>query len=213
MGGFFGVVSTSNCVPDLFYGTDYHSHLGTKRGGLAIEGEVGFRNLIHNIENAQFRSKFDDVIDGLESTKGIGVISDFDDQPLVIGSHLGTYAVITVAKINNAEELAAAASGKGVHFSEMSGRSVNPTELVATLINEKSNFVEGIQNAQEKIDGSCSILLLTEEGIYAAPTGSAGLPSCWGRKTRALRPPWRRARFRTWGSRSSGSSDPARSCC
>ncbi len=182
MGGFFGVISTSNCVPDLFYGTDYHSHLGTKRGGLAVGDTSGLRSFIHNIENAQFRSKFEEAIDNLRSPKGIGVISDFDDQPLIIGSHLGTYAITTVGKIDNADELAESASSRGVHFSEMSGGYINPTELVATLINEKPSFVEGINNAQEKIDGSCSLLLLTDDGIYAARDRFGRTPIAIGEK-------------------------------
>ncbi len=182
MGGLFGVVSKADCVQDLFYGTDYHSHLGTKRGGLAVRDANGLKNVIHNIENAQFRSKFEDDIFKLHGTKGIGVISDYEDQPLIIRSHLGTYAIATVGKINNTGELAGAASKKGVHFTEMSGGVNNPTELVAALINEGATFVEGIQNAQEKIEGSCSLLLLTDDGLYAARDKLGRTPIMLGQK-------------------------------
>jgi len=168
MGGFYGVVSQADCVSDLFYGTDYHSHLGTKRGGMAVRNGEGIVRFIHNIENAQFRSKFEDDILKLDGTTGIGVISDYEDQPLLIGSHLGVYAIVTVGVIKNAAALTARAFGKGAHFSEMSGDEVNPTELVATLINEESSFTDGLTAAQAAIEGSCSILLLTEEGVYAA---------------------------------------------
>jgi len=169
MGGFFGVVSQEDCVSDLFYGTDYHSHLGTKRGGLAVRNSSGYVRFIHDITNAQFRSKFEDDIGKLHGSTGIGVISDYEDQPLIIGSHLGTYAITTVGVINNARELAGRAFEKrATHFSEMSGNEVNPTELVATLINREASFEEGIRAAQEAIEGSCSMLLLTSQGIYAA---------------------------------------------
>ena len=168
MGGFFGVVSSEDCVSDLFYGTDYHSHLGTRRGGLATLNHDGFARYIHNIENAQFRSKFEDDVSKLHGPQGIGVISDYEDQPLIIGSHLGTYAIVTVGKVGNAEELAGKAFGKKTHFSEMTGGEINPTELVATLINQEATFAEGIRAAQEAVEGSCSMLLLTREGVYAA---------------------------------------------
>ena len=169
MGGFFGVAATDDCIQDLFYGTDYHSHLGTKRGGMATLNSDGITRFIHNIENSQFRSKFEDDVSTLHGNMGIGVISDYEDQPLIIGSHLGTYAIVTVGKVNNTESLAASAFGKrATHFSEMSGGEINPTELVATLINQAESFVEGIRSAQEAVEGSCSILLLTKEGVYAA---------------------------------------------
>jgi len=168
MGGFFGVSAREDCVTDLFYGTDYHSHLGTRRGGLATLNQDGFSRFIHNIENAQFRSKFEDDINKLHGRMGIGVISDYEDQPLIIGSHLGTYAIVTVGKIGNAGALAAEAFGKRTHFSEMSGGEINPTELVSTLINQEATFADGIRAAQEAIEGSCSMLLLTAEGVYAA---------------------------------------------
>ena len=169
MGGFFGVASTSDCSNDLFFGTDYHSHLGTVRGGLAIKDDGALQRVIHDITNAQFRSKFDEDISQMRGNMGIGVISDYEDQPLVIGSHLGNYAIVTVGVIQNLDELAAAAfKRRATHFSEMSGSEINPTELVATLVNEGDTFAEGLKNAQESIEGSCSILLLTDEGIYAA---------------------------------------------
>jgi amidophosphoribosyltransferase len=169
MGGFFGVVSRGDCVADLFYGTDYHSHLGTKRGGLAVVNSNGFTRHIHDISNAQFRSKFDVDVRAMSGSKGIGVISDYEDQPLLIGSHMGTYAIVTVGVVKNLDELARKAFEKRTtHFSEMSGTEINPTELVATLINQGATFEEGIQNAQQSIEGSCSIVLLTTKGIYAA---------------------------------------------
>jgi len=169
MGGFFGVVSKKDCVSDLFYGTDYHSHLGTKRGGLAVYEAGDFIRFIHNIETSQFRSKFEDDVPRMRGRLGVGVISDYEDQPLIIGSHLGVYAIVTVGVVKNAEKLARAAFGKRTtHFSEMSGGEVNPTELVATLINQEATFEAGIARAQDAIEGSCSILVLTSKGIYAA---------------------------------------------
>lgn len=183
MGGFFGVASREDCVLDLFYGTDYHSHLGTRRGGMAVLGEGGFQRHIHNIENAQFRSKFDDDLGKFRGRTGIGIISDFEDQPLIIGSHLGAYAIVTVGKIGNAHELAAKAfSKRTTHFSEMSGNEINPTELVATIINAAGSFVEGIRTVQEAIQGSCSILLLTDHGIYAARDALGRTPIVIGQK-------------------------------
>ena len=182
MGGFFGVVSKEECVQDLFYGTDYHSHLGTRRGGLAVRNAGGFTRFIHNIESAQFRSKFEDDISSMHGNRGIGVISDYEDQPLIIGSHLGLYAIVTVGVVRNAEALAGKAFGKRTHFSEMSGGEVNPTELVATLINQAGSFVEGIRNAQRDIEGSCSMLLLTDHGIYAARDRLGRTPVVIGKK-------------------------------
>ena len=154
MGGLFGCVSKEDCLSDLFYGTDYHSHLGTKRGGLAVKNGNDFSRSIHNIENDYFRSKFESDLPKLHGTKGIGVISDHDSQPLIIASHLGTFAIATVCKIHNIEELAARALKNKLHFSEMSGGETNPTELVGMLICEKGSFEEGIQNALEDIKGS-----------------------------------------------------------
>ncbi|MDZ4198466.1 MAG: amidophosphoribosyltransferase, partial [Kiritimatiellia bacterium] len=165
MGGFFGVASSGDCVADLFYGTDYHSHLGTRRGGLAVRGENGLQRFIHDITNSQFRSKFDQDIQRMSGPMGIGVISDTEDQPLLIGSHLGNYALVTVGSVTNAESLVRKAFGKRtVHFSEMSGGEINPTELIATLINQEESFEAGIRHAQEQVEGSCSMLLLTEKG-------------------------------------------------
>jgi amidophosphoribosyltransferase len=183
MGGFFGVVSKDDCVSDLFYGTDYHSHLGTKRGGLAVWNANGVNRFIHNIENAQFRTKFEDDILRLKGNTGVGVISDFEDQPLIIGSHLGTYAIVTVGVISNADELAKKAFGKKTtHFSEMSGGEINPTELVATLINQQETFEDGIRNVLESIEGSCSLLVATREGVYAARDKLGRTPVVIGKK-------------------------------
>jgi amidophosphoribosyltransferase len=169
MGGFFGVVSRNDCKEDLFFGTDYHSHLGTRRGGMAVFGDKGLVRRIHDITNAQFRSKFDDDLGRMVGNKGIGVISDYEDQPLIVGSHLGTYAIVTVGVVKNINKLAQVAfSRRNTHFSEMSGGEVNPTELVATLINQEASFEDGIRAAQEQIEGSCSMMILTESGIYAA---------------------------------------------
>jgi amidophosphoribosyltransferase len=169
MGGIFGVASRDDCIQDLFYGTDYHSHLGTRRGGLAAWGPRGFTRYIHNIENAQFRSKFEEDILRMAGNLGIGVISDTEAQPLLIGSHLGNYAIVTVGRINNLEALVRRSFGsRTAHFLEMEGGAINPTELVATLINREESYEIGIHRAQEQIDGSCSLLLLTGEGIYAA---------------------------------------------
>jgi amidophosphoribosyltransferase len=188
MGGFFGVVSKHDCVGDLFYGTDYHSHLGTRRGGLAVtnlEGRIVRR--IHDISNAQFRSKFDDDINDFIGNCGIGIISDYEDQPLIISSHLGTYAIVTVGKINNLEDLAKRALRSGfAHFSEMSGGELNPTELVATLINRKNSFEEGIAYAQELIDGSCSMLLMTGGTVFAARDRLGRTPVILGEKDGAF---------------------------
>jgi amidophosphoribosyltransferase len=169
MGGFFGAASLNDCVNDLFFGTDYHSHLGTVRGGLAVRNGQGVTRFIHDITNAQFRSKFEDDLRKLDGNLGIGVISDYEDQPLIIRSHLGLYGIVTVGVIQNAQELVERAFGQGpAHFSEMSWGDINPTEIVATLINGEDSFEAGIEAAQEAIEGSCSILLLTEDGIYAA---------------------------------------------
>ncbi|MFW6131350.1 MAG: amidophosphoribosyltransferase [Candidatus Aminicenantaceae bacterium] len=169
MGGLFGVISKNDCIDDLFFGTDYHSHLGTMRGGLVVNKNRLFTRFIHNIENAQFRSKFEEDIKKMSGNKGIGVISDTDDQPLLIRSHLGDYAIVTVGAIKNASKLAKKIFKKNkIHFSEMSMGEINPTELVAILINQEQTFEDGIKNAQESIEGSCSMLILTKKGIYAA---------------------------------------------
>ncbi|HUW61146.1 MAG TPA: amidophosphoribosyltransferase [Candidatus Bathyarchaeia archaeon] len=183
MGGFFGVTSREDCVGDLFYGTDYHSHLGTCRGGLAVLNGDGFQRDIHDITNAQFRSKFEDDIKKMHGSSGIGVISDNESQPLIIGSHLGPYAIVMVGVIHNIEQIAAEAFKKRTtHFSEMSGGGLNPTELIATLINQESTFEAGMRNAQEMIEGSCSVLLLTEHGIYAGRDKRGRTPIIIGKK-------------------------------
>jgi amidophosphoribosyltransferase len=183
MGGFFGVAAKDDCVGDLFYGTDYHSHLGTMRGGMAVRNGQGFTRFIKDITNAQFRSKFEDDLGKMHGSIGIGVISDYDDQPLIIGSHLGTYALVTVGRIDNIDALAVEVfRNREVHFSEMSGGVINPTELVATLINRGGSVEEGIQHAQELIEGSCSLLLLTDHCIYAARDRLGRTPVVLGRK-------------------------------
>jgi amidophosphoribosyltransferase len=183
----FGVVSQDDCVGDLFYGTDYHSHLGTQRGGLAVSNDEGFKRHIHDITSSQFRSKFEDVLPKLHGSMGIGIISDYEDQPLLINSRHGAYAIVTVGKVDNLEELVKAALQKnGVHFSEMTGSEVNPTQLVAHLIDQRESFEEGIAHAQGKIKGSCSIMLLTDRGIYAARDRLGRTPLSIGRKNGSL---------------------------
>ncbi len=169
MGGFFAAALKENCIFDLFYGTDYHSHLGTRRAGLAVYGEDGFNRAIHNIENSPFRTKFDRDASEMNGTLGLGCISDYDPQPLIVRSHHGTYAIMTVGKINNTDELVGEIFKQGkTHFLEMSGGDINKTELVAAMINMRDNLVEGIHYAQEKIDGSMTIILMTPKGIYCA---------------------------------------------
>lgn len=168
MSGFFGVASKEDCVLDVFFGVDYHSHLGTRRGGMAIHGTKGFSRAIHNISNSPFRTKFEKDIDEFQGNLGIGCISDNEAQPLLVKSHLGSFAITTIGRINNLQELQDLCFERGVtHFLEMSTGEVNPTELVASLINHKETIVEGLQYVQEKVKGSMSILLLTPEGIYA----------------------------------------------
>jgi len=168
MGGFFGVCSKENITDKLFYGVDYHSHLGTKYGGLAVKNSEEIKRKIHNIEEAYFRSKLEGDLEELKGNSGIGVISDTDPQPLVFGSHLGTFGLATVGKINNMEELINISFQKRIGFSEMSKGGTNPTSLIWQLINQGASFEEGIQNVQESVEGSCSLILLTEKGIYAA---------------------------------------------
>lgn len=182
MGGFFGCVSREDCVTDIFYGTDYHSHLGTKRGGMAVWNRHGLKKTIKNIENTYFRTKLEPELAGLSGRKGVGVISDTDAQPLIIGSHLGTFGIVMVGKINNLMDIARQAFKQGHHFSEASEGAVNPTELVAMLINQKGSFEAGIAHVQEIIQGSCSLLLLTEKGIYAARDRLGRTPVVIGRK-------------------------------
>ena len=169
MGGFFGVASKSDCVMHLFFGVDYHSHLGTKKGGLAVYGEDGFQRSIHNIQNSPFRTKFEKDIEELKGNIGIGCISDNEAQPLLVNSHVGSFAITTVGKINNIDELKNECFENGrVQFLEMSGGLLNPTEVVAALINQKRDVIEGIKYAQDRIKGSMSILLLFPDKIYAA---------------------------------------------
>ena len=182
MGGLFGVISNTDCVEDIFYGTDYHSHLGTKRGGMAVKNSGGFQRFIKNITNSQFRSKFDKNLKKMHGNKGIGIISDYEDQPLIISSHLGVFAIATVGKINNIEELANDALNNGNHFSEMYDSEINPTELIATIISQGNTFEEGIQRVQKMIDGSCTLLLLTENGLYAARDLLGRTPLVIGKK-------------------------------
>lgn len=187
MGGIFGVASKNSCTLDLFFGVDYHSHLGTKRGGMAVYGEQGFTRSIHNIENSPFRTKFDGDLDELEGYLGIGCISDNEPQPLLIQSHLGSFAITTVGKINNMDELVQSAYENGhIHFMEMSHGRINATELVAALINQKPSLVEGLLYAQDRIQGSMTILLLTPEGIYASRDKYGRTPIVIGKKEDAF---------------------------
>ncbi len=183
MGGFFGVVSKEDCMFDLFFGTDYHSHLGTRRGGLAVYGEKGFDRSIHNIENAPFRTKFDKDVQEMKGYMGIGCISDYEPQPLIVRSHHGTYAITTVSKINNTDEIVNTVFNNGSsHFLEMSGGDINPTELVAAIINQKENIIEGIHYALELIDGSLTLMVMTPKGIYAARDKYGRTPLVIGKK-------------------------------
>ena len=183
MGGFFGTISVKSCVDDLFYGTDYNSHLGTKRAGLVtFDKQQGFSRSIHSLERNYFRSKFEDELAKFTGNQGIGVISDTDPQPIIVNSHLGRYAVATVAKINNLEAIAGEMLAKRMHLSEMSANQINQTEMVALLINMGDSFVEGINKVYEKIEGSCSMLILTEDGIIAARDFMGRTPIVIGRK-------------------------------
>lgn len=169
MGGFFAAASKEDCVFDLFFGVDYHSHLGTRRAGMAVySDEYGFDKAIHNIENAPFRTKFTKESNEMHGTLGIGCISDFEAQPILVRSHHGTFAVTTVGKINNADEIVDKIIKSNTHFFEMQNGDINPTELVAAIINQKENFIDGIRYAQEIVDGSLSMLILTPKGIYCA---------------------------------------------
>lgn len=168
MGGLFGVVSVNDGVGDLFYGTDYHSHLGTRRGGLAVTNSSGFQRSIHNIENGTFRTKFEKELRNFRGNAGIGVISDTDPQPLIVGSHLGKFGIVTVGKINNLNSLVDKAFGRRRSFLDTTGGVINPTEVAAMLICDEESFEDGIRNAQNSIEGSCSMLVLTDKGIYAA---------------------------------------------
>ncbi len=184
MGGFFGVAAKEDCVFDLFFGTDYHSHLGTRRAGMAVySADSGFDRAIHNIENAPFRTKFDKDLNEMHGNLGIGCISDYEPQPLMVRSHHGTYAITTVGKINNTEQLISDLfAGGHSHFLEMSGGDINATELVAAIVNQEENLVDGIRHAQEVIDGSMTILLMTPKGIYAARDRLGRTPVVIGKK-------------------------------
>lgn len=184
MGGIFGTISKKSCVADLFYGTDYNSHLGTRRGGMATYSkEKGFTRSIHNLESSYFRTKFESTLDKFEgSTSGIGVISDTDAQPLIMNSHLGRFAICTVAKIVNIEELTQELLSKNMHFAEMSSGSTNPTELVALLIIQGKTFKEGIENVYHHIKGSCTMLILTDSGIICARDSWGRTPIIIGKK-------------------------------
>ncbi len=183
MGGFFGVASKTDCVFDLFFGTDYHSHLGTRRGGMAVYGEKGFDRAIHNIENSPFRTKFEKDVLTMKGYMGIGCISDYEPQPLIVRSHHGTYAITTVGRINNTEEIVAKIFHNGnTHFLEMSGGDINATELVAAIINQKENLIDGITYAQQLIEGSMTILLMNAKGIYAARDRVGRTPISIGKK-------------------------------
>lgn len=183
MGGFFAATLKNDCVFDLFFGTDYHSHLGTRRAGLAVFGKNGFDRAIHNIENSPFRSKFDRDIQSMKGNYGIGCISDYEPQPLIVRSHHGTFSLVTVGRINNTEEIVNEIVSLGsTHFMEMSGNMVNQTELVAALINQKENLIEGIKYVWEKIDGSMTMLILTPIGIYCARDLLGRTPLVIGKK-------------------------------
>ncbi len=184
MGGFFGVVSKQDCVTDLYYGTDYHSHLGTERGGMAVLNGNGFTRVIHNISTSPFRSKFESDLTSFEGNCGLGVISDYEDQPLVCSTHLGVFAIVTVGIINNVQPLVKELFKQGpLQFSEMSRKGVNTTELITALISTQATLTEGIRYAQTRIDGSCSLLILTEKGeLYAARDRYGRTPIALARK-------------------------------
>ncbi len=183
MSGFFGVASKEDCVLELFYGVDYHSHLGTRRGGMAVHGEDGFDRAIHNIENTPFRTKFDKDVGNMKGNIGIGCISDYEPQPLLFSSKIGSFSLAFVGKVNNYEELLEDLYSRSkTHFQEMTNGTVNVTELIAALICEKDSFAEGIRYVQELVDGSLSMLLMTEEGIYAARDKMGRTPIVVGHK-------------------------------
>lgn len=184
MGGFFGTVARSSCMADVFYGTDYNSHLGTKRGGMATysKEDKRFVRSIHNLESAYFRTKFEDELDKFKGNSGIGIISDTDAQPIILNSHLGRFAIVTVAKIANMAELEADLLEQNMHFAELSAGQTNQTELIALLIIQGKTFTEGIENVFQRVKGSCSMLLLTEDGIIAARDKWGRTPIVIGRK-------------------------------
>ena len=183
MAGFFGAIGTSSCITDVFYGTDYNSHLGTRRGGMAtFSEEKGFKRSIHHLENTYFRTKFEKELDEFDGNSGIGIISDTDAQPLLFNSHLGRFAICTVAKINNMEQIADTLLEQNMHLSEFSSGKINQTELVGLLIVKGKNFVDGIENVFREVKGSCTMLLLTENGIIAARDSWGRTPIIIGKK-------------------------------
>jgi len=186
MGGFFGTISKKDCVNDLFYGTDYHSHLGTRKGGMAVLNSGRFVRKIHNIEDSYFRTKFEPDLNEFKGNSGIGVISDTESQPILINSHLGKFAIVTVGKIANMKELERDTLRKKWHFSETGEEGINPSELVAMLINEEETFINGIKNVFEKIKGSVSLLILNKQGLFAARDKLGRTPIILGKKQGAV---------------------------
>jgi amidophosphoribosyltransferase len=187
MGGFFGVVSKDDCVADLFYGTDYHSHLGTARGGMVVRVEGGFKRNIHDISNTPFRTKFEEDLPKYRGHMGLGAISDYEDQPLLVGSHHGRYAIVTVGRVDNLNALAEDCLARSsTHFSELKGNEFNQTEVVASLINQEKTLVEGLRNVQARVQGSCSVLLVTDDALYAARDRLGRTPMILGRKDGAM---------------------------
>ena len=187
MGGFFAVASKESCVMDLFFGTDYHSHLGTRRGGMVVYGERGFDRAIHNIQNSPFRTKFERDVDDMEGNIGVGCISDYEPQPLLINSHLGSFAVATVGRMNNPDDLVKVCYKYGhTQFMEMSGGNINPTEIVAALINQKRTITEGLQFVQEMVEGSMTVIVVTPQGVYASRDRLGRTPVIIGKKENAF---------------------------
>ncbi|MDO4461372.1 MAG: amidophosphoribosyltransferase [Bacteroidia bacterium] len=186
MGGIFGTIGKTSCIKDLFYGTDYNSHLGTKRGGLATYSEKGFVRSIHNLESTYFRTKFEPDLEKFIGNSGIGVISDTDSQPIIVNSHLGRFALVTVAKVANMKEIEAGLLRRMHHFAEFSGGDTNQTELIAMLITEGKDFVDGIERVYNHVKGSCTMLLLTEDGIIVARDKYGRLPLVIGKKEDAM---------------------------
>jgi len=183
VGGFFGVASKNDCVADLFYGTDYHSHLGTSRGGMVVRGEQGFKRNIHDISNAPFRTKFEPDLYKHRGNMGLGVISDYEDQPMLISSHHGRYALVTVGRVDNLAQLAEEAlTERPIHYSEMKGNEFNQTEVISSLINQQDSLVDGLRYVHRKVSGSCSVMLLADDGIYASRDWLGRTPLVIGRK-------------------------------
>ena len=213
MGGFFGTISKRDCVLDIFFGTDYHSHLGTRRGGMVVyDEENGFQRQIHNIENTPFRTKFENDLANFHGNAGIGCISDTDPQPLLVRSHLGLYAIVTVGIIRNAEALVEKYfSDHGHQFMAMSSGKVNSTELTAALINQKDDLVSGIRHAQDEIDGSATILILTKDGIIAARDALGRLPVLIGRNEEGCCISFESFAYHSWAMRTPTNWVPGRS--